>query len=385
MSVRRPIFGAILATALLITGCDDPSNVGQGLLDAQGNDTEVVRLSPLSIEASETGDVTGGNAASGAVRALFGEAADPVVGTLTSTGLVDFVPASQFESGFVNGTVSWAGLEFNVDYSYGDTSGVLTFDLHAVPDTWQSTALRADSLIAIGSVIASYEIPASTGIVSLELPQDWVSEYDPLLRSSEFTDNFHGFALVPQQADAVLGIRFSESRLRASTTPGDTVAFALSKVASLTDDAAVQMPSGDVVLRDGSTGGLDLRFQFEGGALEPSLIHRVIIKLRTTDWSASYPAGFARPLPGVLSVHGVSADGATRVDIGEVPINQEGVFIVDNTTLTNVFQSANLGKSVLDRFELSFPAEQSGVGFMSFSMDPADVAVEALITVSPLN
>jgi hypothetical protein len=57
---------------------------------------------------------------------------------------------------------------------------------------------------------------------------------------------------------------------------------------------------------------------------------------------------------------------------------------MDNTTLTNVFQSANLGKSVLDRFELYFPAEQSGVGFFAFPLDSGS-SIEALITATTIN
>ena len=377
--------GILIAFAFLLSGCDDPSNVGQGLLDAQSNDTEVIRLEDGTVSASDRGDLTGGNSVIGSTRALFGQVNDPVIGSFASHGFVDFVPASQLESGFINGTVSWAGLDLNIDYQYGDTTQAVVFDLYTVTDAWASTGLRADSTVNLGRIVASYEMPATSGVSSIDLPADWVAEFDAQLRSSEFSDTFHGFGLLPRTGDAVLGIRFSETELRASAVPGDTVSYPLSKVGTLTDDSGVQAPAGHVMLRDGSSKGLDLRFQLEGGSLDESLIHRVILKMQSADWSGSYPAGFARPLPGVLTMEAVSADGDTRLGIAEVAINLDGAFIVDNTTLTNVFQSANLGKSVLDRFEFSFPAAQSGVGFLSFPMTEIDPSIEILLTRTPIN
>lgn len=375
-----------LATGLLVlAGCDDPSNVGQGLLDVQAGDTRVVPLLPSSITAADRSDPTGGNAASGAVQALMGIVDDPVRGRMTSRGFIDFVPSSQFGSDFLNGSVDWAGLSLNLDYRYGDTTGVVQFDLYEVPANWQSSEIEASSAIVLGSMIDSYEVAAKEGIVSFELPEAWVQEYDSVLRDGSFSDLFHGFAMVPTDGQAIVGFRFSESTLRASATPGDTVAFALSKVGSLTSMPDAASGSGHVFLGDGSSSGVDLRFPLNGGELDESLIHRVILNLQVENISSSYPAGFLRPLPGVLGLEAVSADGDTRLEIAEVAVNTDGQFVMDNTTLTNVFQSANLGKSVLDRFELYFPPDQSGVGFFVIPTDGADSAIEALITATPIN
>lgn len=370
---------------LLIAGCDDPSNVGQGLLDAQSSDTQVVSLPGASLEVAARGDLTGGNTAIGALRVLFGTVDDPVVGTLDATGYVDFVPGSQFPSTFLNGTVSWADLRLNVDYQYGDTSSTVLVDVYDVSAAWQSTTLRADSTIAQGAFIGSFEIPASSGIVTLPLPASWVTTHDATLRNSNFSDLFHGFAVVPRGGNAILGARFSESELRASAAPGDTVSFPMSKVGTLTRDDAVVDPAGYRVLRDGATSSLDLRLPIQDGPIGEALIHRVILKMKTADWSSQYPTGFSHPTPGVILLEAVSSDGATRLEIAEVAQNASGEFIVDGTTLTNVFQSANLGKSVLDRFEITFPAEQSGIGFVGFSVDDAAPGVETLVTLTPIN
>ncbi|MDA0378551.1 MAG: hypothetical protein O2899_03575 [Bacteroidetes bacterium] len=382
---RRGLVVLLLIPLLFLAGCDDPSNVGQGLLDAQSNNTQVISLTGASLESVERGDLTGGNTALGSVRALFGQVDDPIIGPWSSRGFVDFVPGSQFDTAFLSGNVSWADLKLNIDYRYGDTTSVLEMDLYSVPQAWQSTQLRADSVIATGSFIGTYDIPAATGVVTLPLPASWVSQNDAVLRSSDFADDFHGFALLPRNGNVVLGARFSASELRASAVPGDTVSYPMSKVGTLTDDSSVEAPAGQRILHDGGTRSLDLRLPISGEQLGEGLIHRVILKLTTTDWSAQYPDGFLHPLPGVISVAAVSSDGGTRLEIAEVTRNTDGVFIVDGTTLTNVFQSANLGKSVLDRFEISIPNGQSGVGFVSFAVDAASSGVETLVTLTPIN
>jgi len=375
---------SLLAGFLLFSGCDDPSNVGQGLLDAQSGETRVTSLLPETISSGDRADETGGNAGSGAIRALAGMVDDPVVGPIQSTGFIDFVPSSQFESAFVNGTVSWAGLELNLDYRYGDTTGVVHFDLVSVPENWLSSDINADSDIPMGSVVASYEIPVSEGVVTLPLPEAWVNANDATLRSATFTDTFHGFGIVPTGGNAIVGFRFSESRLRASAAAGDTVSYALSKVGTQTDLSGATPPDNHAILQDGSPQGVFVRFPLRGEDLEESLIHRVIVQLEAVDVSGQYPESFSRPLPGVIGLEAVSADGLTRLEIAEVSINAAGEFVIDNTTLTNVFQSANLGKSVLDRFELFFPAEQSGIGFFAFPQDGGN-SIEALITATSIN
>ena len=342
-------------------------------------------LTPSEITSGERPDVTGGNAASGALRALVGRVDDPVIGTMEATGFLDFVPSSQFESSFLNGTVSWAELSLNLDYRYGDTTGVIRFNLYGVTDNWLSSETEADSEIPLSGLIGSYDIPVKDGNVSLPLPQSWVDQNDATLRSSTFTDSFHGFGLVPVDGDAIVGFRFTESALRASAAAGDTVSFALSKVGTLTDLSATTAPAGHIILQDGAATGMDIRFPLRDDSFGESLIHRVIVQLNTEDLLSQYPAGFSRPVPGVIGIEAVSADGLTRLPVAEVGINSDGSFVVANTTLTNVFQSANLGKSVLDRFEIYFPPEQSGVGFFAFPQDGDSDAVEAVITATSIN
>jgi len=376
---------ALMVGLLIMTGCDDPTNVGQGLLDSQAGETRVITLQPNSVTAGDRSDPTGGNAASGAVMSLMGVVDDPVRGRMSSQGLIDFVPSNQFGADFLNASVDWAELSLNLDYRYGDTTSVVQFDLYEVPADWQSVAINAGSVIALGSKIDSYEVAAKEGLTSFVLPEAWIQEYDTILRDGSFSDLFHGFAMVPTDGQAIVGFRFSESTLRASATPGDTVAFALSKVGSLTSMPDSPPSSGRVFLGDGSARGVDVRFPLQGEELAESLIHRVILSLEIDNISSSYPAGFLRPLPAVIGLEAVSEDGESRLEIAEVAVNTEGRFVMDNTTLTNVFQSANLGKSVLDRFELYFPTDQSGVGFFVLPTTANELAIEALVTATPIN
>lgn len=385
LHARRACLVPLLALLLISTGCDDPSNVGQGLLDAQSSDTQVVSLPGAVLESADRGDLTGGNSAIGALRVLFGQVDDPVIGPIAAHGYIDFVPGGQFGTTFLNGTVSWAELELNVDYRYGDTTSVVQVDLYSIPTAWQSTTLRADSSIAVGSLIGTYDLPASSGVATIPLPASWVDANDAMLRGANFSDAFHGFALRPRGGNAVLGARFSQSQLRASAAPGDTVSFPLSKVGTLTDDDAVSAPAGYRLLQDGSSRSLDLRLPIQGGPIGEALIHRVILKLKSAELSSAYPSGFLHTKPGVIVIEAVSSDGATRLEVAEVAMNASGEFIADGTSLTNVFQSTNLGKSVLDRFEISFPPEQSGIGFVAFPVEGEVSGVETLITLTPIN
>jgi len=375
-----------MALLLVSTGCDDPSNLGQGLVDAQAGETVVVPFSPSSFEQNTIGDQTGGNAAAGALRALFGAAEDPIAGTISSHGFVDFVPSSQFDSSFLTGSVSFAELVFDIDYVYGDTTGTTTFDVVSVPDDWLSTQIRADSTIVTGSLVTSVTAPAVRGQIRIPLPESWITTNDPLLRSDGFSANFHGFGLIPTQSDAVLGIRFLNSELRASAVPGDTVSFVLSKVGSIAGTPA--QPNNDYVfLRDGAEGGLNIRFPFEDGPIDDSMIHRVLLRFQTESVSSAYPTGFAVNRPGTIGLRAVSADGTVALEVAEINLNEDGSFTFDNTTLTNLFQSANLGKSILDRFEMYLPAEQSGVGFLTFrgSSGTEDPGIQAFLTLTPIN
>ncbi|MDA0685034.1 MAG: hypothetical protein O2797_02210 [Bacteroidetes bacterium] len=375
-----------LLSFFLIAGCDDPSNVGQGLVDSQAGETRILEMDATSFEANELADLTGGNTASGSFYALFGQVDDPVAGNMIATGVVDFVPESQFSTAFTGGIVNFAELQFNIEYLYGDTTSAIQFELLPILSPWESSTLRSDSTIQTGTSIATYSVAASKGITKITLPQSWVSNFDQLLRSSGFSDEFHGFIIQPIASGAIAGIRFTNSQLRATAVPGDTTTYVLSKVGTLT--APLSSSIEDVVLlHDAGRSGLDIRFPIAGSESEPLMIHRVRMAFQAMNLADRYPTGFVRSFPASVGLRAVSNDGLTRLDILEVPINADGAFSFDNGTLTNIFQSANLEKSVLDRFEIYLPTDQSGVGFLAF---PATAGLgstfpTAELTVTPIN
>ncbi len=378
---------SVFVSAILLLGCDDPTDVGRSLVDAQAGETSVTTLNASTLESNSIGDITGGNAASGAVRVLAGVVQDPVAGRIESTGFMDFVPSSQFESTFLNNTVDFAELQLSIDYVYGDSTLPVTFELLAVSHDWTSTFTRADTTILTGDPILVTTIPSIEGKHTVEFPQEWIASNDALLRSSTFVDDFHGFALRQVSGNAILGARFSESIIRASSAPGDTVSFSLSKVISTAAEPDAPTSSDHVLLRDGSAKGLDLRFSFEGESFPEAMIHRVLMRFNTIDLSNQYPETFARPEVTLVGLRAVSEDGGSRLDIAEVIINADGSFAFDNTSLTNVVQTANLGKSVLDRFELYLPVTQSGVGYLAIEKDltHSENYPRALVTLTPIN
>jgi len=379
-------FLALLSILILMTGCDDRTNVGIGLVDAQTEESKVITLSASSLQDNGLGDVTGGNASSGASRALAGVVDDPVAGHMEAVGLLDFVASSQFGTSFLSQPVTFADLTMSIDYVYGDTTQPVTLEMYQVNESWISAFTRADTTIGTGALVLTTTIPAVEGDHVVTLPAEWVSAFDGILRSSTFTDDFHGFALRATSGNAILGVGFSGTSLRASSTPGDTVSFSLSKVFTSSSRIPSSASSEYLLLQDGAANGLDVSFPFLSEEFPEALVHRVLVRLNTVDLSDLYPSGFNRPVVSLIGLRVVADDDVTRLVVEEVGVASDGSLTFDNTILTNVVQSVNLDKSSLDRFELYLPSNQSGVGFLAiqFGAISSESLPRAIVTFTPL-
>ncbi len=379
-------FFALLSASILMTGCDDRTNVGIDLVDPQTEESRVITLSANYLQDNVLGDVTGGNAASGALRALAGVVEDPVAGRIETIGLLDFVASSQFGISFLSQPVTFAELIVSIDYVYGETTQPVTFELFQVNETWTSAFARADTTIGTGALVLTTTIPAVEGGHAVAMPAEWISAFDGILRSSTFTDDFHGFSLRATSGNAILGVGFSGTSLRASSTPGDTVSFSLSKVLTTSSRIPDSASSDYVLLQDGAASGLDVSFPFLSESFPEALVHRVLVRLNTVDLSGLYPSGFNRPEVTLVGLRVVADDDVTRLTVEEVGMASDGSLTFDNTILTNVVQSVNLGKSSLDRFELYLPSTQSGVGYLAIQLGAtaSESLPRAIVTFTPL-
>ena len=385
-SLLRSSFLGLIAIIFLFAGCDDPSTVGMGLVESQAGDPEVSTLSATLSNSDGLADMTGGTQQSGAFRALFGQVDDPVAGPYSMTGVMDFVPGSDVDTAFKVTSVEFAELLLNLDYVYGDTTLDLTLNVYEVDQAWDAGNARADTFIVARSLVTTVTFTPEPGMIRIELPTEWVNDHDADLRSDSFADEFHGFSFQVSDGNAIGGIHLSSSELRASSVPGDTVGFPLSKVLSTSSLQDGPQNSDLFVLRDGAAEAASLNIPIDPDLFGQAAIHRSILRLDVDDLTGLYPVGFNRPGLAEVGLRAVAEDNETRLDVLEVAVTEDGPLSFESDALANILQSANLGNSGLDRFELYIPNESSTVDFVAIrSGTPQNMGPRAIITFTPLN
>jgi hypothetical protein len=383
---KQQHYVVLLALLLLLPACDDPSQIGIDLVDAQAGDTEVVTLPPSQLEFTGAADITGGTNTSSAFRSLFGKVSDPVAGDFAMEGYMDFVGSANVSSAFSASPISFADLELNLDYVYGDTTAEISVDIYDIEEAWSSSDARADAFLVARSLVTSASLEPTEGLIRIPLPEAWIASKDAVLRSGTFVDDFHGLAFKVSQGNTVLGVHFSGSSIRASSVPGDTVNFSMSKTLSASSFLNGSQNPAYHTLRDGAAETLSLKFPIEDQQFGSASIHRVIIRLNTEDVSDLYPSGFKRSGITRVGIRAVATDNETRLNVGTMDILEDGIVTFDSATLSNVVQSANLGNSGLDHFEIYFPAELSTVEMLAFKKGlPATFGPRAVITYTSLN
>ena len=381
----KTLFSGFLVICFALSACDDPSTVGIGLVEAQAGDPESQTIAATLTDETGLADMTGGTTSAGALRALFGKVDDPVAGEFSMTGYMDFTPSSDIGSAFRATNVEYAALMLDLDYVYGDTTSFITVDIMEIDQAWDATGTRADTIVVARTLVGSHSFVPEPGIIEIPLPSDWVSENDTVLRSEDFTNDFHGFSLVVTQGNAIAGAHFSDTELKVSSVPGDTVSFPMSKVLSSSVTASEPSSSNRLIVRDGSSSAPSFRWAIGASDLGQAAIHRAIVRFNVEDVSGLYPTGFNRPGLSQVGLRAVAVDDETRLNI-LVSTVTDGLLSFESDALANIIQSANLGDSGLDRFELYIPDESSTVDFLTLiASSPLTAAPRAVITLTPVN
>ena len=375
----------ILALLLVVSACDDPSPIGLELVGAESGETNVVTLGTSYAAVDGTADITLGTSTEGAFRSLFGQVADPAAGMFTMSGFVDFIPSSNVTAAFRAGNVSFADLALNIDYVYGDSTQSVTISIYDINADWPLVGARSDTTLAASVLVTTASLEATKGMVYIPLPSNWISRNNSILKSTTFSDLFNGFAIRATQGDAILGAHFSGSSMRASSVPGDTVNFSMSKVFSAYSGSPSSSNGNVHIVRDGASNSLSMRFPIKNDELGQVAVHRVIFRLNSEDLSSMYPAGFVRPGVTRIGLRAVALDNKTRLNVSTADVLEDGTLTFDASALANIVQSANLADSELDRFELYFPNESSSVDFLAFKKGlPATFGPRAVITYTPI-
>lgn len=346
----------LLGLLLGLTACEDPSNVGLGLIGGEGGEPVTVTVPATGVSAQPLKDVTGDVS-----RVLAGAVDDPLLGGLSSNGYVDFGAALTTDA-FKNGRVSRAVLRLRRNYVYGDTTSRLTYELRRMPATWNAAGASSDTTLAVGAVITTFQLTAADTLVTVALPAAWVAEHDALLRGTTFIEDFHGFALTPVSGNAVVGFDRSRSELRAFAGT-DSARYAVSRTLSTvrrTKPAA--LPAGRIALQDGAGPGVALRFDLAQEALRKAALNNVIVRVYA-DTTLLKPTGaFARPTLKELHLYGITPEGtALALDVATRDTSGAFTFRSRANPLRSEIQKVLMGTRTIERFELRIPASETSV------------------------
>ncbi|MEX1055125.1 MAG: hypothetical protein WED81_03785 [Rhodothermales bacterium] len=385
-------FSAVLLAALFLTACEDPSNVGLGLVDDEGGNPLVHRVTPSDLREQELGRTL-----SSSRRILIGQVDDPLLGLIEVDAYVDY--ASSSSSDFRSGTIQTAELRFLPDYVYGDTTSIVRAAVRQIQSAWSSVGLPADTSFSVGPVLTEFTYDPSDTLIVVPLPQDWIATNDVLLRSTSFAADFHGFQIEPIEGNAVVGFGYGSSTLRVRTA-ADSASFASSVVylAGRRQGDPV-LPQNRILLQASAGPAAAFSFNIDAEDLPPSAINRAVIAFTadTLALTQNLPASFVRPQIAALDLYGISPDGSiaflARSEL------RNGRFIFDSPFLAGVVQDIQFGERTFVRYELRVPAPISVTDSSSplrllsssvnavllFDSDAGAEAPDASITITPLD
>lgn len=296
----KPLAPFFLLVAVLFSACEDPSNVGLGLIGESGGEPEVVSAPIQTFEERSVRDVTGGavivqaNVNNPAPRVLAGVVDDPLLGVTQATAFVDFGGVGGISDEFRDGPVTSVELLLRRDYVYGDTTSTVEFEVLDMTSSWDGLA-PVDTTLAPGGLATTASVLASDRNVEIPLPQAWIDANSEVLRSTTFTADFQGLALRPVSGNAVVGFNTALSALRV-VAAGDTVNYVVNRVLTTTD--APDRSADSPILQDGTGRGLALQLAPDVASLGPAGVNGVVVRVPadTVASTSQTPAGFIRPL-----------------------------------------------------------------------------------------
>lgn len=275
---------ALLAALLTLAACDDPSNVGLGLVGGEGGVPVIERID-VPLVRTDRAEPTGN-----ANQALAGVTTDPALGTIAASAYLDFGSPQQLNSNnsvddFRSSTLRSVTLELPVTYRYGDTTSTVRYALRELESAFSAALAPSDTSFSAGAVITSFEAHPDSATIEVTLPDSWVARNDTVLSSTAFGAVFNGLLIEPESGDAILGFRQSGPdglplvALRA-VAGDDTVRFVANAGVTTTERRTPPpVPDDQIVFQDGFEHTLDLTLvtddlleRLEGGAITRTVV-----------------------------------------------------------------------------------------------------------------
>ena len=358
---------------LALAACGDPSNVGIGLVEEGGGEPVVRVLSPSLIEEVPINDITGA-----VPRVLAGQVNDPMFGTITATGYIDFQSTDTVSASAITG----ATLRLVRDYVYGDTMAALTLNVYEITEDWNALGTRADTTLTLGASIQTFTFSPLDSLVTVALPESWVRDNDTTLASSAFAEVFHGFALEAMGGEAVVGFDFNRSSLRLSTEQ-DTLDYPVTRTLSgLIRTGQPTLPEGRLLVQDGV--GPTVSFNVDFDDFDDTPLNAAFVRFFADTLAVQEtPPNFVRPLLETLQLVRVTEEDQTFV-MAEASLNDEGHYRFSDAALRQVLQQTFFGEELFDHFELRIPFTNNTINVMLlFDATSEETAPEVLLTLSP--
>lgn len=375
---------------MIISACEDPSNVGIGLIgEEQGGQPSLQSISPSDFQ--NDGIVRPGGSQP---RVLTGRVMDPLAGTIEAEGYFDLSSAAS--SDFREAVVSSATLRLRPAYVYGDTTEQITFALRPVVDEFSTgTGLPADTTFSTGAVIREFTFTPTDTLVIVPMPAEWVESNDAVLRSEAFATEFHGFRLEHVSGNAVMGFA-GDSQLRAFAD-ADSAIFPVSRAYAAVrrvDDSNI--PAERLFFQAGA--GPMATFTLDTDSINVAAINQAKLVFQADTLALNQtPAGFVRPVVTTLDLYAAVEDDR-YVLVDRTELDDEGRFIFDGTSVALELQRVLLGTREIERFEIRLPVGQGTFGetniaavqgsinaLLFFDSGAPDKAPQAYLTVTPFD
>jgi len=363
----------ILVGLLTLTACDDPSNVGIELVEEGGGEPVVRVLTPSMIEEEPINDITGA-----VPRVLAGQVNDPMLGTITATGYLDFQRVDSVNASDITGVM----LRLVRDYVYGDTLAALTLTVRELTEEWNALGARADTTLPLGASVTTFTFEPLDSLITVDLPETWVRDNDTTLVSFHFGEVFHGFALEATAAEAVVGFDFNQSFLRI-TTEQDTLDYPVSLTLSgVIRTGQPTIPEGRFLIQDGTGPTLSFNVDFDG--LDDTPLNAAFVRFfADTLTIQETPPNFVRPLIETLQLVRITEEDAAFV-MAEASLDDNGSYRFSDATLREVLQQTFFGQDLYDHFALRIPFTDNTISVMLlFDATSDETAPEVLLTLSP--
>lgn len=338
---------------LFAGGCTDPaSDLGSDLLQGS-QEPRVVPLAPELFATEPFHDITGATP-----RALAGTVDDPLMGTVSAIGHIDF------DVGF-DGTapdVEGAALRLRRTYIYGDTVSMLSLAVHDILESWTATGSKADTALALGQEITTFEFLSNDTVVTVPMPEAWVDAYKDTLRHDNADSLFHGLAFVPLSGQAVVGFIETRTYLKLYT-PSDTVDFKFQQSLTTTMRPESPMPPENrMLMQDAAGPTVRMAFDLDAFASQPINGAVVVVHVDTLALQ-EVPADFVRPTIRQLQLVAVKDEDQPAILVGSATVS-EGIFAFSGSDVSSYFHRVLFGLEEYTYMELRAPVLDNSLNAM---------------------